>query len=95
MPRSPAFTVWQYRARALLWAAVGVLSFPLGWADSVVLVWIASLYANVATDLGAAQAADDRAVLSELAAVRDELATLARRLHCPCCRHTDPPKETG
>jgi hypothetical protein len=54
------------RARALAWAVVGVVSFPLGWAESVVLVWIASVYANVASEMATGEAADDRAVTDRL-----------------------------
>lgn len=42
---------------------VGVLSFTFGWQNSVVLVWLASLYANIVSDWGAGEAADDREVL--------------------------------
>ncbi len=64
------------RLRALAWAVVGVLSFPLGWANSVVLVWIASVYANVASEIAAGEAADDEAVLTEVRALRREMASL-------------------
>jgi hypothetical protein len=55
--------VWFHRSRSIAWMVVGALSFPFGWAHSIVLVWIASLYANVASDWSASEAADDRAVL--------------------------------
>ncbi len=75
--------VWQYRLRAALWAAIGIASFPLGWANSVALVWAASLYANVATDLGSAEAADDRAVLDALTDIRAQLDELRdQHRHC-------------
>jgi hypothetical protein len=54
------------RARAIGWALLGVVSFPLGWAESVVLVWIASVYANVASEMATGEAADDRAVTDRL-----------------------------
>lgn len=67
MPRSPhTAKVWFHRSRAILWVILGVASFPLGWANSVALVWAASVYANVLTDIGAAEAADDREVLARL-----------------------------
>jgi hypothetical protein len=50
-------------ASAVFWLALGIASFPLGWYNLVVLVWIASVYANIKTDIGAAEAADDRKVL--------------------------------
>lgn len=72
--------VWFHRSRALGWVIVGALSFPLGWANSVVLVWIASVYANVFTDWGAAEAADDRRVLDGLTAIRAENQQLREQL---------------
>jgi hypothetical protein len=51
---------------AIFWLALGIASFPLGWYDLVVLVWIASVYANIKTDISAAEAADDRKVLREI-----------------------------
>lgn len=72
--------VWFHRSRAIVWAIVGVLSFPLGWANSVVLVWIASLYANVATDWGNGEAADNRELVQLLTEVRDQNAEILARL---------------
>lgn len=68
--------VWFHRSRAILWAIVGALSFPMGWANSVTLVWVASLYANVATDWGSAEAADDRQVLQRLDEILERLDRL-------------------
>lgn len=65
--------VWLHRTRAIIWAIVGALSFPLGWANSVVLVWIASLYANVSTDWGNGEAADDRPVIGRLDRILDRI----------------------
>jgi len=73
--------VWLFRARAAAWIAIGIWSFTAGQADSVTLVWIASLYANVATDLGGAAAADDRTVLDELAALRAQLSDVQAAVH--------------
>lgn len=72
--------VWQYRGRAIVWAVAGVASFVFGWADSVALVWLASLYANVSTDLGAAEAADNRDVIERL----EQLEQLVRDTACRC-----------
>ncbi len=58
--------VWFHRARAAAWIVIGVLSFVLDLSDSVTLVWIASLYANVVSDWTASEAADDRAVTERL-----------------------------
>lgn len=64
------------RLRALAWVLLGAVSFPFGWADSVVLVWIASVYANVASEIAAGEAADDSEVLAELRKLRREVAEL-------------------
>jgi hypothetical protein len=72
--------VWSYRARAVAWAVVGVLSFVFGWANSVVLVWIASLYANIGTDLGSAEAADDRELIDRLDRLEQGQREILRRL---------------
>lgn len=61
--------VWFHRSRAAAWALVGVLSFMYGWANSVALVWAASLYANIVSDWTAAEAADDRRVIEEMEAM--------------------------
>lgn len=71
--------VWFHRARAALWLIVGVLSFAFGWADSVVLVWVASLHANIVSDIGAAEAADDRDVMDRLERIEHQLAALVER----------------
>lgn len=72
--------VWFHRSRAIVWALVGVASFPLGWANSVVLVWVASLYANIATDWGNGEAADDRDLVCLLEEIRDQNAEILARL---------------
>lgn len=64
------------RTRALAWAVAGVVSWPLGWANSVALVWLASVYANVESGIAAGEAADNRAVLVELAKLREETVNL-------------------
>ena len=68
--------VWFNRVSAALWLVLGVASFPLGWSESVALVWIASVYANIKTDIGAAEAADDRPVLAAVAELRAEVKEL-------------------
>lgn len=52
--------VWFHRIRAGIWLLIGIASFPLGWASNVAVVWAASVYANVVSDWGASEAADDR-----------------------------------
>lgn len=66
--------VWFHRARAIGWAIVGVLSFIFGWQESVMLVWIASLYANISTDWGNGEAADDREVVNRLDQIKNLLS---------------------
>lgn len=51
---------------AALWGLLGVVAFMFGWQDSIPLVWVASAYANIKSDWGAAEAADDRAVMERL-----------------------------
>lgn len=76
----PRGRVWLHRADAVFWAALGAVSFPVGWANSVVLVWIASVYANVKSGWSAAEAADNREVLAELREIRAELGNLKNLL---------------
>jgi hypothetical protein len=82
------------RLRALFWAGLGVASFPLGWANSVVLVWIASAYANSESSWSSGEAADNRDLISRLdrqnsrldeqdALLREILATLRHREGVP------------
>lgn len=68
------------RLRALLWVVIGIVSFPLGWANSVVLVWIASVYANVESSIAAGEAADDEAVLTEVRALRQQVTKLGETI---------------
>jgi hypothetical protein len=65
-----------HRTLAVCWLIIGAASFALSWQDSVVLVWIASVYANVMSSFGAAAATDDRAVLEELRALREKVDAL-------------------
>lgn len=61
--------VWFHRARSLCWVALGIAAFATGWADAVWFVTAASIYANVASDWSASEAADDSVVLRELRAL--------------------------
>lgn len=72
--------VWFNRACAVGWAVAGFLAFPLGWAYSVAFVTVASIYANVKTDWGTAEAADNREVLKAIAELRREVR--AGACHC-------------
>lgn len=52
--------IWFHRGRAAAWVLLGLATFLLGLADSVALVWAASVYANAVSDWTAGEAADDR-----------------------------------
>jgi hypothetical protein len=64
--------VWFHRSRAVLWGVIGIASFAFGFASNVMVVWIASLYANIVSDWTAGEAADDRTVLNAI----EELKTI-------------------
>ena len=73
--------VYANRVTAVGWAIFGVLAFwPLRWQDSVALVWLASVYANVKTDWSISEAANDSVVISEIRALRAELRKAVRQL---------------
>jgi hypothetical protein len=61
------------RIRAVTWLIIGGLSFLLGWESSVILVWIASFYANAESGFATGEAADDSLVMKELKAHREML----------------------
>jgi hypothetical protein len=74
--------IWFHRSRAIAWIIVGILSFVFGWQNSVVLVWIASVYANTVSDWGASEAADDRDVTGRIDEVNvrlDRIEVLLKR----------------
>jgi hypothetical protein len=50
----------------VFWAVLGFISFVFGWQNNIAMVWIASVYANIKSDWGAAEAADDSAVIQRL-----------------------------
>jgi hypothetical protein len=58
--------VWFHRISAAFWGLLGAISFLFDWQNSVAMVWLASVYANVKSDIGAAEAADDSAVIQRL-----------------------------
>lgn len=72
--------VWFHRSCAVVWALLVIPALIL-WPDSVAFVIIASIYANVKSDWGAAEAADDSRVLDKLAELQQAIAD--RR--CPQC----------
>ncbi len=76
MAKAQPRRVWLHRGRAVAWVVFGVVSASLGWANSIALVWFASVYANVVSDWGAGEAADDSAVLARFDAMDRKLARL-------------------
>jgi len=66
--------VWFHRIRAGIWLLIGAVSFPLGWASNVAIVWVASVYANVVSDWGASEAADDREIVDGIKGLAEQAA---------------------
>lgn len=64
------------RARAIAWVVAGIVAYPLGWWWSVAFVTTASLYANIASEIAAGEAADNREIMRELRALRREVMML-------------------
>lgn len=76
--------VWFHRSRAVAWGFVGIASFVFNFTNSVMLVWIASLYANVVSDISAAEAADDREtikLLKDIKAWQDNHVCCCKEMH--------------
>lgn len=71
--RRRSWKVWFHRSRALAWVAL-TLAALRWWPDSVAFVIVMSGYANVVSDWGVSEAADDRAVLQRLDEVERRLA---------------------
>jgi hypothetical protein len=70
----PSFPVRFARARAVFWIALGVVSWPLGWMNSVALVWMASAYANAESGFATGAAFDDSELRNEIKAMRGDMA---------------------
>jgi predicted membrane-bound spermidine synthase len=68
-----------HRVSAVLWT-LALIPALIFWKESIVFVIIASVYANVKSDWGAAEAADDHVVLDEIVALRAEFKSLNTRL---------------
>jgi len=64
-----------HRISAATWALLLIPSL-IWWRDSVTFVIIASIYANIKSDWGAAEAADEHEVLQRLARIEEELTMI-------------------
>lgn len=71
--------VWFHRASAAGWALLTAPAY-LWWSQSVLFVIVASIYANVKSDWGAAEAADDQAVMGCLERIEQRLTRIERHL---------------
>lgn len=71
--------VWFHRVCAVGWA-LALYPAMRWWRESVAFVIVASIYANVKSDWGAAEAADDREVLERLDRIEALLAVLVEKV---------------
>jgi len=71
--------VWFHRAGAIFWTLLVVPAW-LWWRESLILVIAASFYANIKSDWGAAEAADDRAVMEAIGKIEERLERIERLL---------------
>jgi hypothetical protein len=67
--------VWTHRGLAAFFAALTIPAV-LWWRESVLFVILLSLATQVSTELGVAEAADDRTVADRLDQIEAHLATL-------------------
>lgn len=98
MPHAGRRAVWFHRISAMVWTASTIPAL-LWWRESLWFVITASIYANIKSDWGAAEAADNSAVLDALADLSGRLAALealltTRLTLCACdpaaCTSTRP-----
>jgi hypothetical protein len=64
--------VWFHRISAIVWLALTPAAL-IWWPNSVAFVIIASIYANVKSDWGAAEAADNRELREQLDRIEQQL----------------------
>lgn len=67
--------MWFHRISAIVWT-VAIVPAYLWWRNSVMFVIVASIYANVKSDWGAAEAADNREVVERLERIEKLLEEL-------------------
>ena len=58
--------IWFHRSRAIAWVILGAVAFLFNWQNSIVLIWLASVYANVESAWSTAAAADDSDLIARL-----------------------------
>ena len=69
--------VWIHRGIAIAWLIFGIVVWwPLGWQDSVALVWGASVFANIYGPWTASEAADDHTLTDRLDRIEDLIKTI-------------------
>jgi hypothetical protein len=90
--RAVSGRVWFNRLSAVGWAVAGVAAFPLGWAYSVAFVTIASIYANVKTDWGAAESARAADGDKKLDDIKEMLKAMADKV---AATYHDPLRSTA
>lgn len=74
--------IWFHRSRAIGWVILGAVAFLFGWQDSIVLIWLASVYANVESAWSTAEATDDSDLIDRLERIERLLDD--RRCSCYC-----------
>lgn len=72
--------VWFNRACAVGWT-ISLVPALVWWKDSIVFVIIASVYANIKSDWGVAEAADDQNVEQKIEALEDRLIRIEAMLN--------------
>lgn len=83
--RKTSKRVWFARARAAVWSALTPCAL-LWWPTSVAFVIVASMYANVTSDLAIAEAADNTVVLDRLDRLEGLMQQVLEHLAHRACR---------
>ncbi len=63
--RSSRWRVWLHRALAAVWVLLAIPGV-IWWAESILFVIAASVYANVASEIAGSEAADDQELAERL-----------------------------
>lgn len=86
--------IWFNKVSAVFWLCLGLVSFLFGWQDAVVLIWIASVYANVKSDWGVAEAADDTKIMSALDTITKEIKLLRQEVLDTAAKYVSSDRNT-